>query len=495
MRISRLLILSIFLYLIVLWGLFAYNGGNWLVNFSSVVMMTIVSIIFILILIIYPDKHPMLLLFIIITFMYFNLRILALIMEPERLYDQFTPASADDMNMALIYLCLGIIFSVAGLFVGNRIFPLRRTTLIDNDSERNYLFSQPLVFISGVLLLAEINVIYTYMVMGLSRHGIDVMNMPTMMKVIYTLTDTDIFLMFFLVVVLERWSHLSPKIKMLSMFAIIGYVLMRVIISSKAGIYYPVLFWLFYKLSRERDFKVNVKKITMIMLPLFILAVLSFNVAKQLRQNWMDTIDQEITFESIYENLGEKDRFSYLDVLTPLHRLQGIDPLINIINEKGINVDKYINLTNEIKSFMNLVLPGKPFRVPLTSQSYVIVYGSMDESLYLDYGVYTTYIFTMWGLYYALFGAFGGLLGMFFFMLTVTAMYNVFANWNSKYRIFLMFLCIYAAYWNFISFGFDFFMDVVCRTLLQGSLFIMLLHIVSAVKRRRSVLLLKKVVR
>ena len=130
---------------------------------------------------------------------------------------------------------------------------------------------------------------------------------------------------------------------------------------------------------------------------------------------------------------------------------------MNVVNDKGRDTRAHVNLVNEGKSLVSHLLPWHPFPIAWMAQEYAVVFGHQREELYISGAWYTTYIWTLWGEFYVLFGRIGGLAASAVLMGALAALYTIAGRLSGLSGMFARFLCLYATYSLLLSFGLDFF--------------------------------------
>ena len=102
-----------------------------------------------------------------------------------------------------------------------------------------------------------------------------------------------------------------------------------------------------------------------------------------------------------------------------------------------------MNIGNELKSIINMVVPGRPFpEVILTAQSFMVVFNVVPKYLYTEQGLYTTGVWYLPGLVYAHFGYFFALPAGMALGFGWTRIYRISCFLQWKYREFLKILLL-----------------------------------------------------
>lgn len=474
--------------LIILWGLFASVGANELIDLLSALLLTAQLLWLLLILNVGPERqHPVLLLFAMITFFFFPLRTMALIIDPGGVLEQYRrPATVGDMNNALTYVLLGMVFVTAGILLGGglarrwqRISPKMDTPSNGGHSARRL----SLTAASLLMFAAEFIAVFAYLRLGIGRATETAHNLSHAWKVFYSLMNIDACLFALLGLLFTQWQSLSTRAKLLPCLAVAGYVLTRVAISSKSAVIQAILIGVLLMLSRDEPVRIN-RKMIAVALPLLVVSVLSFNAARAVRLAWQVSPGRQLTLHRIYETVAAVDAQAFLNPMALWHRAQGIDPMLNVVSDRGVDLDGRVNVLRESTSLANRLIPSHPFRIPLMAQEYEVVYGDATESLYLDYGAYTTHMWTVWGESYVLFGAVAGLFASAAATAIITAVYNT-VGWKAgAYKIFARSLCLYALYWTLLSFGVDFLVLELLTVGVSLMFFLWILRLLSSIRIR-----------
>jgi len=476
--------------LVVPWALFAHFGENRLINVLSIVLLTgqILSLL-LMVTAVAEKRHPVMLVFAIFTFLCFPLRTMALIASPRGLFDQFvSPATVADMNRALTYALLGMVCSGLGIVAGARMTRWKAGdagAAARREEPQDAMAPRLSVVAASILLFAvELNKVYEYLHIGMDRHSQAAAHLSHFWKLYYTILDIDTGLIVLLVLAVSQWESLGRHARVLTGLAVVGYGATRVIMSSKAAVFQVVLFWLFARLAQDRELRTN-RTLIALAIPLLVMALVTFNGARAIRQHWEDVRNQKLTLYDTYKDLAAVSPGNYFNVLPLLNRLEGIDPLVNVVNNKGVDTRQHVNLVNEAKSLVTHLLPTHPLRVAWMAQEYAVVFGEHREEEYLNRSLYTTYIWTLWGEFYVLFGAAGGLLASAAAMAVLVALYGQAGRLPGLYRLLARFACLYTTYALLLSFGLDFLAWQLLQLAAAGMFFFAILGLLRRLRVRR----------
>lgn len=468
-----------------LWVLFAVFGGNRLIDAASIALITGQIVVLLLLTTVLPERrHPVMLVFALFAFLCFPIRTMALIVDPGGLYDRFHRlATVGDMNHALAYALAGMVCSAFGILVGARLVHRWGAALRDDGSGRSVSPGLSVVTASLLLIAVELNHVYEHLYIGMDRHSYAAQHLSHFWKFYYTVLDMDTGLMVLLVLAVTQWRSLGRVARTLVAVAIVGYAATRIIISSKAAVFLIVAFWLFAWLSRGRELRIS-KTIIAVAIPVMVLGLLGFNGARAIRHHWEATRNQKLTLDDTYKDLAAVPPATYLNVVPFLNRLEGIDPLVNIVNDKGLDTRAHVNLVNEGKSLVSHLLPWHPYRIAWMAQEYAVVFGRQPEENYISGKWYTTYMWTLWGEFYVLFGRVGGLLASAAVMAALAALYGTAGRLSGLSRIVVRFLCLYSTYFLLLSFGLDFFGWQLLQIAAAGTFFLGILWLLPHLRVR-----------
>jgi len=459
--------------LVALPVLFAVFGENRLIDTTSILLVAGQLLVLLLrTTAVAERRHPVMLVFVLFAFLFFPLRTMALIIDPRGLYDQFlAPATSGDMHHALEYALAGIVCSGCGIIVGARIAHRWSGPARDGRLGIDVRPVLSVVAASLLLIVIELNRVYEHLYIGMDRHSEVARHLSHFWKFYYTVLDIDTGLMVLLVLAVAQWRSLGRGVRTLALVAIVGYAATRIVISSKAAVFLIVVFWFFAWLAQDREHRISRAMIALV-LPLMVIGVLSFNGAKAIRQHWEATRNQQLTLYDTYRDLDAVPPASYLNIVPFFNRLEGIDPLVNVVNDKGRDTRAHVNLFNEGKSLVSHLLPWHPFPIAWMAQEYAVVFGHQREELYISGAWYTTYIWTLWGEFYVLFGGVGGLVASAVVMGGLAALYGVAGRLSGVTGMFARFLCLYATYSLLLSFGLDFFGWQLLQIAAAGTFFL-----------------------
>jgi hypothetical protein len=211
-------------------------------------------------------------------------------------------------------------------------------------------------------------------------------------------------------------------------------------------------------LSSRGDFRFPVRLVAtgMLLIPL---SVVGFAAATTVRDYWDFSRKaghylRPSEFVDAYVANNDAPQ-SFRRLLFPLFfRLNGTDAVAIILSDTGVDLERFVSPSNDLKSFINVVMPGTPFpQAYEPSKTFLVVYRNYPME-YLS-AFYATTMWTLWGYVYAEFGWWPGLEAVFAIGLLLAVVYGLFLRWHSGYAPYAQVWWLLSGYAVYNSFGFD----------------------------------------
>lgn len=406
---------------------------------------------------------PFAIFFIGIHIITFLIRFWSIVVDPLYLTWNDIQTTPNDLTLVAGYILIGTFVSIAGIVFGNAFWVSRRGGRI---ASRSYIDDKLIIrldtFPSSLLILLMMTLYICMTTLLLYSRGTMFYIDGLLEKILSSLFTLDGFFFVLAYVSITRWRLLLLRQRLVFYAGIMLYVIARLLISSKAGIFYAGMIVLAIIVARYGDFRI--KKIyifaCIILFPLIILTLsFSFDVARGMRPILIGhkvNSATEMISEIRNDNFIESGKFSDGRKLPGfLSRLMGIDSMLAVVQGEGQKAHSF-SLLDDIKAVVNFLVPGNVFkRTFLSSQYFGIAYLGVPEYLYFD-GLYTTYGFTLYGNCLAYFGPIVGLFAIAIVSLLITILFNLCCS-GSIDPILKKGIFLYLSYFFVTSFGFDFY--------------------------------------
>jgi hypothetical protein len=460
MRFSSLLLIVTYGILAVVLFLFSNGGGTVIFDGLSlalavVLMLTVSGIV----LAVRRSGAPLELVLVMYTLLFFGPPLLA-----YQLYPGVLPLGsrylvplivAEHTNRALIYTIIGHVLVLAGLAAGRfvaaprdgyrRVAPLR-------------IAPRHLIAVYFLMMLGELAI-------GLSVGSYSTVKVEGAVSGKLLLfsrffsSDTVIYVA--IVVASYYWSTYTKWQRRVLAAAVLVATVYRTVTGTRQIILMLSLVLAMSLIAARGDFRIPGRFITLglILAPLSLVA---FGAATQVRAYWDMSQRQghllrpgEFIAAMLEADDSGRDQESLLSKLYPIFfRLNGLDPAAIILSDTGTDTHTYVNPANDVKSFVNVIVPGTPFPEAVEpSKTFLVVYRGYPRE-YLNY-YYVTTMWTLWGYTYADFGWWGGMAALFLIGGILSVGYCLLTRWHSPYAPFYRLWWLLSAYYLYASFGYD----------------------------------------
>lgn len=456
--ISDLLILILLIYPLIIFFLISVNDNNTLVNYFSLVLMSLLSILMALFLY-YANKYlskvlPIVIIFYILNIIWFFTRFASLIFDPNTFDGGHVSPQSNDLTLAVLYFFIINIIFMTAIFFSENIYNLK--PLIFQPVNHGIIKHRKYINIFFVILIfyAISNVLSFYS--GLTGSS------PAMLKggiLINTFKTLISFHAIYLLILLWGMSSLfNEKItnrKKYYLYLILFFTALIVFGSStlsgsKQGFYYFLMASLVITViyRKYHRYKITLSKI-IILFSILILTLTAFNTGRHIRHLRLDSgiLDMTETFDELRfgDKISKNGKAPQIFV-----RLSGFDSLMDIFN-KYDQIKLRPTLYNDLKMVINFILPGTYFNDGiLSAQYYGVLFANESKLRYVNRDIYITYMFTYYGYMITYFGLIGSMLMSFFLFLFGGIFYQIIRK-----NIYLSFIFL-TVFTNIIHwFGFD----------------------------------------
>jgi len=356
--------------------------------------------------------------------------------------------AVDDVNRALVFIVFGILAALGGFIAGSYVAAFvpraERATPAPISARRLALI--------GIAFVA----LELYVGIRFSRFSTDVSTEEGAFYLM-RLFSSDAVLIVCLVLLAYRWTLLRRSERMTLIATAILIVVHKTLVGSRAGLFVLLMLFFVIMLDRFGDFRLSRRAVTIV----FVAAagtLIAFPVATIVRDYWL--LSSRVSYRlSLAEFWRDRAAGEGGHDPTPLlrsffARLNGLDPVATIATGHSRDYEQYVSLTNDVKSFINIITPGTPFPEALErSKTFAIVYRGYPE-VYLQ-NTYVTWMWTIWGDCYGLFGFSGGLLWMLFLCALFSAGFAVLARIRLRGSTYVRVSYLFFTYTFVTSFGLD----------------------------------------
>jgi len=411
----------------------------------------------------------------------------------------------DTINEGLSYVLIGSVLLFAGLFAAGLVFQPQRAAMPEASVRP---LDYPTVVFLVVLILVLAVQFYISVWVGISPYGkLRAESGNTVIQFMMAFFAMDSL---FFVVAAICLLHKEVRVNKIVITIIVGSVffLESVISGARSAGLTILMVLLAIYLAGGGNFRLPLRKFVMIVGVVVGISVLTHSLATSQRTRiagnyWstrnrtdsrtLDANKRKIAYyNKIYGLDAAREEISLLEIIensltTIVNHLALVDYGILTVAEPGDRdaKDKYMNVMYAAKSILNSV-PGTIFKEAELNTSRVvnIIYRGVDEEFVLKHG-YFSEVWTIWGLFYVVFGWWGGLVAFFTTGFVMEIIYNVgaqfFGVYGIYYRAWFLFVVPRVVYF---SSGIDHTFMTVLVLLLQAVAMVVILSVVSRLYAR-----------
>ena len=485
MTYSRILSIGMGIYLSMLLAVFFVTGGSPLANGITIVLIFILmaELQFALLTITRRDA-PLSLLFVTVVFLFFGAPVFGYLLYPNG-FIKFH--SVEDVNRALLYLVLGSGTAILGIKSGSQLFTSVHDST-EKDIQRRPFYCPPWFFFAATV----VNI-------GFVLWGAIFLGKASSLLGQYTVTaygfltrfvNSEVILIIGLVLAIENWPRFNKSGRRLLFLSIAIILLVGTLSGSRSALLSLFFYLLIILTNKKGNFLVGRRAAIFVGLAMLV-SLLVFPLATGVRNYWNMTgrlehhegsfIEEIIRAATSGVDTGSTDQFKSL-IYPVLYRLNGLDSLVVITSYNWECASLYINLVNEFKSFLNIIIPGNLFpAIKETSRMFLFVYQGVPIT-FLDF-YYVTSMYTLWGICYANFGYFFGLLAIAAFMFLVAGVYQRATRLKTRFNTYWQVWCLLFAFNLIQSFGLDRSFAYAIYWLIPGVLWLAILARLSRSRR------------
>ncbi len=434
MRLVPFILSGLFLYL---WGLcvtYAAADGSIFINGESLLYLSIITFT---LMIFWTNaeaaSRPLFIVLIFYTFTMYLFGAYKLLLfsfnSDVWTFEIYNWARSSDINHWLRYSLFCTVATGSGLLLG--------TKLISNKQYKHNreILNQNKITISIEHLLILYVIFLAISIYDLAQFGYGAISGQegSAISRLYGIIDVDIIVNMALIIGVYQWDRLSKYHRRILLFITLSMVVYRVVAGSRSALYAYVIPLMFYLSLFRGNFVIRKK--------LFFLIIIASLLIYPIAKGFKDIIKYGARPDLILNLAFFSENFSIGDVLQSVmgrkgewalevvDRLSDMNSQLRIINDKQvIPADKHINLIATFKRIINDMVPGDVFEDVLPTQ-YVY------HVVYLDFiPVYGGENYSLYGVYYVLFGYFGAVIGLFISALIIGYLWKALMFYNISWR-------------------------------------------------------------
>lgn len=413
MRFVQLIIIGLFLYLGVIFLTYLNMDDSIFITGEGLFYLVAFVLVLIIFLVNTDDiNRPLIIVLTVYTFIMYlfaGLKLLLLPMNSDMwMMESYSWATSDEVSNWLQYTLICTITAGSGLLLGTKIVSTKSYNVPIES-----LYREDVKLSIGKLLFIYI-VFMSITMYNLSKFGYGSIS-GTEADAIYNLygiINPDIIIHISLIICASQWNRLSIYHRRILLFMILSYAAYRVIGGSRSSLYALLIPLSYYLVLFKRNFIVNKK----IVITAIVLSIFLYPIAKGFKDmiHYTSGPDAVITFNHIKEIISISDIFqNFIDkkgeyFIEIIDRLSDMGAQLRIINDKQlVPVEEHINLIATFKRAINDMVPGDVFYDVLRTQDvfHFVYHGFIP--------IYGGEIYSLYGVYYVLFGYLGTLIVLF----------------------------------------------------------------------------------
>src|SRR4030067_60779 len=415
MKLSRILIILLFVCTVMSWVLFAVVGERGLVDLISLCLMSLVNATLIFSLATATSRTaPIVIIWPVVTTVDFSTRFIALILDPEQILlgNRFF-FGVEDMIRALLYILPAMILTAVGFALGGKLAPSRIPSRRSLDTHSSRLMKRTALIGIASVILGYAGMLF-FDVANFSSNELEAAA-PWWYSMASIFLNQDAVCMISIAITGEHWRK-SSKVGKRRMRVFFGMYVLELLLCGTRAVFARPLFWILqYLLAKKGDIKFSSLRALKWFVAILIAIVFIFPIATSLKIAWNsgELIEEQVTFMEYAITRGPGFGFSDLLSQVSFHKA-GLDTLIIIVNQTGPEVSEYLSPKRQIKYLVNKLIPGwDPFPEATLQTSRLFAPAYRGWSLEFVKRGYNSDLWTLWGLSYAQFGLIGSFIMIF----------------------------------------------------------------------------------
>lgn len=365
----------------------------------------------------------------------FDLFLLSLYKNDAWMYESYSWAKAEDINLWLRYAVVCTILFGTGLIIGTRINHNALNT--ENKLREKPINISAKHFLLIYILFATITMVdfHNYGYGAISGHE------GNPFLTLYGIINIEPLLYISLMIIIARWNVFLESEKKIYLFIIVSCVVLRMSTGSRSSLYGVAIATIYFLSIFRGDLVIRYKHI-FALIGLIILSILFYPIGKAFKEIAKYSSGITLSFSYITE------RFSFVEVLTAfleqwrvfsieiIDRLSAMTAQLKIITgQQVIPVEDHINLINIFKRTINDLVPGDVFVVEIPTQA---LFNTIYQGMVPQDTIYGGELYSLFGVFYMLFGYGAAFIALFFSSIAIGYLWKkLYASHTSFKPIFL----------------------------------------------------------
>ena len=351
-------------------------------------------------------------------------------------YQYILPADITSLSFTIFMIMLSTIFLCGGVIVG---YSFQKSEI-----KKSHVSSNEIYFITVYFVLTLLWSISQKWLLG-SQDG-----SSTLVSLIAIIFSPDIMLLLFVSTVVYVFGNLSKMQRYTVLGVLVFFVIARVSVGSKGGVFVLFVLFLIALLSYRSQIAIPKRALGILAL-LFPISILLFFVGHGIRLYYSEFSDSGLTLSSIISkagviwsystNLEGQQAGTLVEMLS--RRLSMLDYLYVCFN--ATPTGDQLGLVYQMKAIVNIIFPGLPFEEAkyFSARLFKVAYGIADYRAIVDN--YHTDMLPVFGWLFLNLGSIS-IVALFLFGTIVGFFYRKLCSVNTKYSFFyrIMFLYFFA---------------------------------------------------
>ena len=415
MRFKQALFFLLLVYWVVMSMVFCFFNFSRFLDYESVIYLLFLSVS----LVFFVNSSSRVALpffFIISSYAFFRYMIgalkLGLLSEYRNemwMFESYSWATVTNVNTWLRYGALSTLFLSTGIFCADHTIGCKmRNKIADADRiQRNipftYLFiTLSLFLIHGIIFFSKVGY---GAISGISADP---------MASLYQIINIQPVLLISLIVLISQWTFLRKSQVVMFVLLLLSYVVFRVFAGSRSFLYFSIIYFLIFFSYYKGNFLIGKKAFSIIVI-LILTNITLYPVALGFKNaiRYKLKPEENISLSFLLKNVSVIDYSetffeSKKGLIEIIDRLSDMGAALRIINDRNvISTDKYVTFPKILKRTINDMVPGDVFNNEISSQQV------WHSTYFGQTAVYGGEEWSMYGVYYILFGYVGSLIALF----------------------------------------------------------------------------------
>jgi len=423
---KRFLIVLFILYLVSLYLAFFCYGQNNLFDIGTLFITTVFVLVFVLFLIFSRFAlFVQISVFAVFSIFFIFFRILFFVILPERIKFPFgTVFTSNEINYGLWYAVIGTFLIMAGFFCADFLFCFKRKMKIpERFYKKRFFNAETVVLIFFITIVVDFFILSVLGVNFFNKFQADNFNPVIQLLLVFFNVDIGFFMLMIAILTLCENSLKKSKLIILAIVSFVYVVFVSFFGFRNFGL--RILFMLVVSLlSLNWKFKASFIQYISFVFVLCFASLLTYPLITNIRSFRALNFKYNVLNSDGVKNvsgkvLKERDGVGFLKLpilYSIADRMGVIDYEISILSippDQKAKIE-FINIRYITKSIINTLVPGVVFKDASISTSRLIAILYRGFSLdYVKSNGYFSEFYTPWGIFFLLFGWWGGLVGLF----------------------------------------------------------------------------------